>query len=223
VNGMTGDMRLSGSIRGHGRNPHGVYPSLQGKAEVLLEKGHIRKSNERAVWKVIGLLNLPAVLQGKIDLEKEGLPYNKISGTVVIQNGMFQTENMIIDSPILKITAAGNYDLPTDQLDVVMAVSPFGAYSQFLKTIPLFGRILAGERKGLATAMFSVKGAVENPDVTYMPVKSFASGLSGLAQLAIDVLTNTLTLPLDLATPDEEGKTPAPDAVLPPEPAPAVP
>jgi hypothetical protein len=47
--------------------------------------------------------------------------------------------------------------------------------------------------------------------------------LSGLAQLAIDVLTNTLTLPLDLATPDEEGKTPAPDAALPPEPAPAVP
>lgn len=223
VNGMTGDIRLSGSIRGHGRNPHGVYPSLQGKAEVLLEKGHIRKSNERAVWKVIGLLNLPAVLQGKIDLEKEGLPYNKISGTVVIQNGMFQTENMIIDSPILKITAAGNYDLPTDQLDVVMAVSPFGAYSQFLKTIPLFGRILAGERKGLATAMFSVKGAVENPDVTYMPVKSFASGLSGLAQLAIDVLTNTLTLPLDLATPDEDGKIPAPDAAPTPEPAPAVP
>jgi hypothetical protein len=223
VNGMTGDMRLSGSIRGHGRNPHGVYPSLNGKAEVLLEKGHILKSNEWAVWKVIGLLNLPAVLQGKMDLEKEGLPYNKISGTVVIQNGVFQTENMIIDSPILKITAAGNYDLPTDQLDLVMAVSPFGSYSQFIKTIPLFGRILAGERKGLATAMFSVKGAVEAPDVTYMPVKSFASGLSGLAQLAVDVLTNTLTLPLDLATSDEEGKTPAPDAALPPESAPAIP
>jgi len=220
VNGMTGDMRLSGSIRGHGRNPHGVYPSLNGKAEVLLEKGHILKSNERAVWKVIGLLNLPAVLQGKIDLEKEGLPYNKISGTVVIQNGVFQTENIIIDSPILKITAAGNYDLPTDQLDVVMAVSPFGAYSQFLKTIPLFGRILAGERKGLATAMFAVKGTVEDPEVTYMPVKSFASGLSGLAQLAVDVLTNTLTLPLDLATSDEEHKTPGPDGTLPPEPAP---
>ncbi|MDH4329663.1 MAG: hypothetical protein OEV77_14160, partial [Nitrospira sp.] len=103
---------------------------------------------------------------------------------------------------------------------IVMAVSPFGAYSQFLKTIPLFGRILAGERKGLATAMFAVKGTVEDPEVTYMPVKSFASGLSGLAQLAVDVLTNTLTLPLDLATSDEEHKTPGPDGTLPPEPAP---
>lgn len=223
VSGVTGDMRLSGSLRGHGRNPHGVYPSLNGKAEVLLEKGHILKSSERAVWKIIRLLNLPVVLQGKMDLEKEGLPYNKISGTIVIQNGVFQTENMIMDSPILKLTAAGQYDLPTDQLDLVMAVSPFGAYSQFIKTIPLFGRILAGERKGLATAIFSVKGAVEDPDVTYMPVKSFASGLSGLAQLAVDVLTNTLTLPIDLATSDEEGKTPAPDVALPSESSPSTP
>ena len=222
VHGVSGQMRLSGSIRGHGRNPHGVYPSLNGKAEVLLENGHILKSEERAVWKIISLLNLTAVLQGKIDLEKEGLPYNKIAGTIVIQDGVFQTENMIIDSPILKITTAGNYDLPTDQLDLVAAVSPFGSYSQFLKTIPLFGRIIAGDRKGLATAMFAIKGSVEDPEVTYLPIKSFATGLSGLAQLAVDVLVNTLRLPLDLMTPDEE-KGAGPEGMPTPEPVPATP
>lgn len=204
VHGVSGEVRLSGVLRGHGRNPHGVYPSLNGKVDVLLENGRILKSNEQAVWKIISLLNLPAVLQGKVDLEKEGLPYNRISATVAIHNGMFQTENLIIDSPILKITAAGSYDLPTDQLDLAVAVSPFGSYSQFLKTIPLFGRIVAGDRKGIATAMFTLKGALEDPEVTYMPVKSFASGLSGLAQLAVDVLSNTLTLPIDLVAPDEE-------------------
>jgi len=203
VHGMTGDMRLSGSIRGHGRNAHGVYPTLQGKVDVLLENGHLLKSDERAVWKIISLLNLPAVLQGKVDLEKEGLPYNKISGTVTVKDGVFQTENMIIDSPILKITVVGRYDLSTDQLDLVTAVSPFGSYSKFLKAIPLFGRILGGERKGLATAIFAIEGSIKDPDVTYLPVKSFATGLSGLAQLAVDVLTNTLTLPLDLMAPEE--------------------
>ena len=137
-------------------------------------------------------------------MEKEGPPYDRISSTIAIQNGLYQTENLTIDSPTFKITAAGNYDLPTDQLDLAVAVSPFGSYSQFLKTIPLFGRIIAGDRKGLATAMFTVKGGLEDPEVTYLPVKSFASGLSGLAQLAVDVLTNTLTLPMDLVTPDEE-------------------
>jgi uncharacterized protein YhdP len=221
VHGVSGEARFSGMLRGHGRNPHGVYPSLNGKVELLLENGRILKSNERAVWKIISLLNLPAVLQGKVDLEKEGLPYNRISAIIAIQDGMFQTESLIIDSPILKITAAGNYDLPTDQLDLVVAVSPFGSYSQFLKTIPLFGRIVAGDRKGIATAMFTVKGAMEDPEVTYLPVKSFASGLSGLAQLAVDVLTNTLTLPIDLVTPDEESGVRPKDMTS--SPAPAVP
>ncbi|CUS38088.1 YhdP family protein [Candidatus Nitrospira nitrificans] len=221
VHGASGEVRFSGVLRGHGRNPHGVYPSLNGKVELLLENGRILKTNERAVWKIISLLNLPAVLQGKVDLEKEGLPYNRISATVMIQSGMFQTENLIIDSPILKITAAGNYDLPTDQLDFAVAVSPFGSYSQFLKTIPLFGRIVAGDRKGIATAMFTMKGAMEDPEVTYLPVKSFASGLSGLAQLAVDVLTNTLSLPIDLMTPDEESGVRPRDMT--PSPAPAVP
>lgn len=220
IHGISGQMRFSGSIRGHGRNPHGVYPTLNGKAEFLLENGRILKSKERAVWKIISILNLPAVLQGKVDLEKEGLPYDKISGSVTVQNGLFQTEDTIIDSPILKITAAGNYDLPTDQLDLIVAVSPFGSYSQFLKTIPLFGRIFAGDRKGLATAIFSVKGSVEDPEVTYLPMKSFASGLTGLAQLAVDVLKNTLTLPIDLITPNEE-KGAAPEGA--PTPAPAAP
>lgn len=218
IQGISGQMRLSGSLRGHGRNPHGVYPTLNGRADVLLENGRILKSKERAIWKIISLLNLPAVLQGKVDLELEGLPYNKISGSVTVQNGLFQTEDTIIDSPILKITAAGNYDLPTDQLDLVVAVSPFGSYSQFLKTIPLFGRIFAGDRKGLATAIFSVKGSVEDPEVTYLPMKSFATGLTGLAQLAVDVLKNTLTLPIDLMTPDEE-KGPGPETA----PTPATP
>ena len=220
--GVTGEARVTGTVRGHGRNPHGIYPTLNGKADLLLESGRIFKSEERAIWKIISLLNLPAVLQGKVDLEKEGLPYNKITATLVIRNGLFETENLIIDSPIVKITAAGNYDLPTDQVDMVWAVSPFGSYSQFLKTIPLFGRLFAGERKGVATAMFSVKGSIEDPEVTYLPMKSFATGVSGLAQLAVDLLKNTVMLPIDLVTPDEN-KTVSKDAIPSTEGAPAVP
>ena len=223
IHGVSGQVRLSGTIRGHGRNPHGAYPSLNGKAEVLLENGRILKAKERAIWKILSILNLPAVLQGKVDLDKEGLPYNRISATVAIQNGSFQTENLVVDSPILKITAAGNYDLPTDQLDMVVAVSPFGSYATFLKTIPLFGRIFAGDRKGMATAIFSLKGAVEDPEVTYLPMKSFTAGLSGLAQLAVDVLKNTLTLPMDLMTPNEDKPAAASELDSLPDAVPATP
>ncbi|MGH7181792.1 MAG: AsmA-like C-terminal domain-containing protein, partial [Nitrospiraceae bacterium] len=210
------------TIRGHGRNPHGLYPTLNGKVDLLIENGRILKSQERAIWKIISILNLPAVLQGKVDLEKEGLPYSKITATILVQNGLFETENLIIDSPIVKVTAAGSYDSPTDQVDMVWAVSPFGSYSQFLKTIPLFGRLFAGDRKGIATALFSVKGSIEDPDVTYLPMKSFATGVTGLAQLAFDILKNTIMLPIDLMTPDED-KGERKELPSSPEPVPSMP
>jgi uncharacterized protein involved in outer membrane biogenesis len=218
----TGEARVTGTIRGHGRNPHGLYPTLNGKVDILLENGRIFKSQERAIWKIISILNLPAVLQGKVDLEKQGLPYNKITATVLARNGLFETENLIIDSPIVKITAAGHYDLPTDQIEMVWAVSPFGSYSQFLKTIPLFGRLFAGDRKGIATALFSVKGSLQDPEVTYLPMRSFATGVTGLAHLAFDILKNTVMLPIDLITPEEDQGT-GKDTVLAPEPAPSSP
>jgi hypothetical protein len=69
--------------------------------------------------------------------------------------------------------------------------------------------------------MFTMQGAMEDPKVTYLPVKSLASGLSGLAQLAVDVLTNTLSLPIDLLAPTEETEVKPRDLTL--SPAPAIP
>jgi hypothetical protein len=66
-----------------------------------------------------------------------------------------------------------------------------------------------------------VKGSIEDPEVTYLPMKSFASGLTGLAQLAFDVLKNTITLPVDLVSPDE--KPAAATEKTPPSEAPPVP
>jgi hypothetical protein len=98
----------------------------------------------------------------------------------------------------MKVSAAGMYDWPSDRLEGIAAVSPFGAYSDVLKAIPLFGRIFSGDRKGLTTAMFSVAGPLDEPRVEYLPMESLKTGLTGLAQLAFDVLKNTLTLPYDL-------------------------
>ena len=103
----TGEVKLTGVLRGHGRNPHGVLPTLNGKIEIVAQEGHILKLETRAIWKILSILNLPAVLQGKVDFDKEGLQYNRTTATLTIQNGLMQTQNFIIDSPVVKITAAG--------------------------------------------------------------------------------------------------------------------
>ncbi|MCA9471982.1 MAG: AsmA-like C-terminal domain-containing protein [Nitrospirales bacterium] len=199
---VTGNLSMRGMIQGHGRDARGVLSTLNGHVDMVIKDGYVNKGT--VLPRILELLNIPTILRDQIDLKKEGFPFRKSTATLQVANGVIETKNMIVESPIMQMTAVGSYNLVTDQLDGVTAISPFGRYSDFLKSIPLFGRILAGDRKGIATAMFDVRGPLASPDIQYMPMESFATGLSGLSQLAFDVLKNTITLPLDLLKSDSK-------------------
>jgi hypothetical protein len=95
-------------------------------------------------------------------------------------------------------------------------VSPFGAYSDALETIPLFGKIFSGDRAGITTAMFSMIGPLADPQIFYMPNESLKKGLTGLAQLAFDVLKNIVLMPVDaLSGSSNDSATPLPKATSP--------
>lgn len=177
-----------------------IQRSLAGKGHAQLEKGLIQTGP--VLSKILGILNVPSLLMGKVNPSEDGLPYDRIEGSFAIENGLLNTQDMALKSPVIKLTAAGTYDLPTERLNGMVAVSPFGAYSGLLKDIPLFGSLMKGERKGLMTALFEVKGPRTKPDITYLPLESFTGGLKGLAQFAIDVLKNIVTLPI----PDTENQ-----------------
>jgi hypothetical protein len=133
-----------------------------------------------------------------------------VNSKVKIEEGSFSTKNFLLNSSIMKVSAAGLYDWKTDRLEGIAAVSPFGTYSDLLKNIPLFGRIFSGDRKGIATAMFSVAGPLSDPVVDYMPMESLKTGLTGLAQFAFDILKNTISLPYDLLKEANENLSTAP-------------
>ena len=193
---VTGTLSARGMVQGHGRDPLGTLATLQGKVDIRIQDGHFQQG--KVVPRILSILNLPSILKRQVDLTKSGFPFHSVSGTVNIQKGMLQSEDVIVDSPIMKMTAAGQYDLPRDNLDLVAAVSPFGQYSAYLQRIPLFGNILSGDRKGLATALFQVQGSLTQPDVRYLPTQSLKTGVTGFANLAVDVLRNTIRLPIDL-------------------------
>jgi hypothetical protein len=55
---------------------------------------------------------------------------------------------------------------------------------------------MEGERQGLTTALFEVKGPRTDPVVTYLPLQSVTGGILGLVKFPLDILKNVLTLPL---------------------------
>ncbi|HSE60612.1 MAG TPA: AsmA-like C-terminal domain-containing protein [Nitrospiraceae bacterium] len=153
--------------------------------------------------KVLKILNVPALLKGEVDLDRDGVPFESVAATVAIKDGVLASEDIRFDSPIVKVSGAGTHNLLTDQLDLALAVSPLGAYSDTISKIPLFGQLLAGDRPGLTTALFEVKGPRSDPDVRYLPAESVAKGLTGYPRLAIDVLTNLVPLSQEQVSPTE--------------------
>lgn len=208
---MTGEVFLGATLQAHGRHPGGVAHTLNGSVEFTIRNGRIIKGN--IVPKILMMLDIPSRLQGKLDLGQDGLPFDSIRGQVIVENGIVTTKNLLIDSPVVKISAAGTYVIPADELDLAIVVSPFGSYTRLLQSIPLFGKLIAGERQGFTTAFFDVKGSLRAPQIINRPLKSIGAGLTGLAQLAFDVLRNALMLPAELFPPGDETGGP-PDSQL---------
>jgi len=199
---FTGVLKLDGAISGNGNDPRGTAPTLNGDVRVMVEKGHFQKLSATA--KVVRLLDLPRLLAGKAEVSEKGMPFDCMSAQIGIKNGIAETKDYRLDSEIMKITAAGTYDIPNDRYDMVMVVTPFGSYEGVLQSIPLFGKLFAGEREGFTTAFFEVKGPVTDPQVTWRPIKSVGSGLTGLAQLAFDFMKNVVMFPKEVISPSDK-------------------
>lgn len=193
---IKGSLTASGTVRGNGSDPRGMLHAINGQTDFVIKEGRFQKGT--VIARIIEILNLPNLLRGKVELAEKGFPFDKLSGKLSIRNGLIKDEKLIVDSPVMKMSGAGTYDMTTNQLDIVVVTSPLGSYAQLLKSIPLFGRVLKGERHGLDTAIFEVKGPIQNPSVRYLATESLRTGLTGVAQLAYDVLKNTFLLPKEL-------------------------
>ncbi|HND01376.1 MAG TPA: AsmA-like C-terminal domain-containing protein, partial [Nitrospira sp.] len=173
--------------------------------QILVEEG--RMHHIPVLSTLLSVLNLPAVLQGQVNLEKEGMPFDRLKLAGFINNGVVHTKEFLLDSPVLKISGTGRYDLLADEFDMVLATSPLGSYSAILKRIPLFGHLLSGDRQGFDTAVFELKGSANKPQLRYLPAESLMTGVKGTAQLAFDILVNAITLPQKAFSMVEEGVT----------------
>ena len=169
---------------------------------IIIEDGHM--FNAPMISKLLSVMNLPALLEGKIDLAKEGMPVDRVKVVFSVNDGIIRIKEFLLDSPILKISGTGRYDFIGDQWDMVVVTSPLGQYSDLLKRIPLFGKLFAGERQGFDTAIFAVKGTAKDPNVVYLPAESLMAGVKGTARLAVDLLVNAITLPKEAFTIAEE-------------------
>jgi len=193
---LFGDSRLAsgtlsgeGDIRLKGRGKD-LLGSLSGTARGTAEKGRIYRMNLLA--RILAVVNITEILRGKLpDIVAEGFAYDSALVRAVFENGSCLIEEGVIDGASVEIAFTGKIDLPSETMDVTVAVAPLKTADFVVKQIPVIRDILGGN---LVAIPVRVTGNLQDPSVIPLEPSAVGAGLLG-------ILKRTLKLPVRLIEP----------------------
>ncbi len=136
------------------------------------------------LWKFIVLSKIFSVVNiiSITDLFEEGLPYKKIRGDFTLKNGVISTDNLVLDSKSLRMSAIGSIDITEKTIDTTLGLHPFVTIDKIISKIPLVGWIITGKDKSTVTMYYEIKGPLKNPHVEPIPIKGLGTQMLGIFQ-----------------------------------------
>ena len=177
---MTGRVNLTGNLESIGKDGAERKKNLNGSFNLRIEDGTIRRL--RVLIQILNLLDLSRWFTFKLpDLTKQGIRFRNITGDFKVTNGVYYTENLLVDSDDLRVSGAGKIDVPKSEIDFLVAVRPFAGIDTAINYIPLIGRGIAAIKNSLLVASFNITGSIDDPTITPAP-------LSTLSEVFLSVL-----------------------------------
>ena len=144
--------------------------------------------------KVFSLLNISQLFALQLpDMDREGLPFQKLSANFLLNNGKLTTEDLLIRSESMNQSYQGSFSLIDKELDLLLAIHPLRTIDKIVSHLPVAGWVLGGDDKALITVHFRIEGPAGSATVTPAPITS-------LSEKTIGLVRRTLSLPFKLVT-----------------------
>jgi uncharacterized protein YhdP len=176
---MTGNVAITGHLESSGNNAVERKKNLNGTFSLRIEDGTIQRL--RVVVQILNFLDLSRWFSFQLpDLAKDGIRFRRISGDFKVVNGVYSTENLLVDSNDLKMSGAGKLDIPNDQIDFIVAVRPFAGIDTAFNYIPLLGRGIAAIKNSFLVASFHVIGSIDEPTIVPAPLSTLSEWFFGV-------------------------------------------
>ncbi len=175
-----GEGRLEGDVSWQGSPITLDYASMNGKMNLLVEKGQFLKTEPGAA-RLLGVLNLQALPRRLTldfrDVFSDGFAFDFVRGDVRIEQGIASTNNLQMKGVVAGALIEGRADIVRETQDLKVVVVPeinAGTASLYVATInPLIGltsylaqSILAKPLIRAGTSEFHVDGTWSDPRVT---------------------------------------------------------
>ena len=127
--------------------------------------------------------------------EGTGMPYDEISATIDLKDGIARTESLKLRSTALRAGGVGQFDLPHRTVDLVLAVQPLHLTDEALRAtsdLPVFkqlriGTLLVGKEKSVLVFPFRIHGPMSHLAVERIPTQSVESGALGIFKRILDL------------------------------------
>jgi uncharacterized protein YhdP len=185
---MTGRVNFTGNLETSGKNDAERKQNLNGAFNLRIEDGMINRM--RIVVQILNLLDLSRWFTLQLpDLTKQGIRFRAITADFKVVKGVYQTENLIVDSSDLRITGSGKIDVPNDEIDLVVAVRPFSGIESAFNQVPVLGRGVAAIMNSFLVGAFNIKGKIEEPSITPMPLGTLTEMFWSVLGIPKSILT----------------------------------
>jgi uncharacterized protein YhdP len=187
---ITGNVNLTGKLESSGSSRAERKRNMNGHFKLEIQDGIARRLT--LLVRILQVMDLTRWFSFKLpDLKQQGIRFRSITGDFRVAQGVYATDNLVVDSDDISITGAGQYDAPNDVIDAVVALRPFPWLGAVVSRIPLIGPGIAGIQDSILVASFRVKGPVEEAVITPAPL----STLSEFFYSALRIPKRILTLP----------------------------
>ncbi|MEI6205208.1 MAG: AsmA-like C-terminal domain-containing protein [Desulfuromonadales bacterium] len=191
---VTGSLTLQGNLTARGDNLLEIKKSALGNVKLQMNKGKLRKFS--TLSKVFSILNVSQLLKFHLpDMVSGGMPYNSVTGNIMIKDGVISSKDLFISSNAINISAIGSADMLKEELNVTLGVQPLQTVDKIVNRIPVVGWLLTGKDKDFLTAYFEAKGKWSDPQVSAIPVKSMSKGIFNIFrrvfELPVKLFTDT--------------------------------
>ncbi len=112
---LSGHTKLALQISGSGGNSDEIKSSLTGQGNFAVSDGAIEGINITELINSVGAGQIPDLRQGP----GAKTTFTDLGGSFTIANGVAQTNNLKMASPVLNVTAEGNVDLTQSTIDML--------------------------------------------------------------------------------------------------------
>ena len=109
-------------------------------------------------------------------LSGEGILINKLKSEFILEDGILNLNKYEAYGPDIGFSNQGKIYLRKDEIDLEGAIIPMVTLNKIIGSIPVLGRILTNERKGIWSFIYTITGSLDEPEVKVNPIKTITPG-----------------------------------------------